>query len=161
MPEGPAGSPPPGDGGPALAVLREQAAELVGALPGRLRRIRVRSGDIDIEVEWQPAEAVAGAPAANGDLAAASHPNGHAGEHPFVVSSPMVGTFYHAAEPGADPFVAPGDLVDEDQVVGIVEAMKLMNPVTAGVSGRVVEVLAGNAEPVEFGQPLVAVLLAT
>ena len=76
------------------------------------------------------------------------------GPHPVV--SPMVGTFYRAPEPGAAPFVAVGDLVGPGQVVGIVEAMKLMNEITAGQAGRVVEVLVGDGQPVEYDQPLIA-----
>jgi acetyl-CoA carboxylase biotin carboxyl carrier protein len=72
-----------------------------------------------------------------------------------------VGTFYHAAEPGADPYVSVGDEVEPGQVVGIVEAMKLMNPIAAEVPGTVVEVLVGNAQPVEFGQPLLALAPAS
>ena len=68
----------------------------------------------------------------------------------------MVGTFYRAPEPGAAPFVTVGDLVRPGQVVGIVEAMKLMNEVTAERAGRVTEVLVDDGRPVEYDQPLVA-----
>ncbi len=71
--------------------------------------------------------------------------------------SPMVGTFYAAPSPGADPFVKVGDRVDEDQTVCIVEAMKLMNEVGAKFSGIIEKILVENAQPVEFGQPLFAV----
>jgi acetyl-CoA carboxylase biotin carboxyl carrier protein len=72
----------------------------------------------------------------------------------------MVGTFYHAPDPGARPFVKVGDDVRPGQTVGVLEVMKMMNPVTAEVAGCVVEFAAGDAEPVEFGQPLLAVLPA-
>ena len=77
-------------------------------------------------------------------------------EHPGrrVVRAPLVGTFYRAPQPGAPPFVTPGDAVEEGETLGIVEAMKLMNHVTADRAGRVVEVLAGDGEPVEYDQPL-------
>ena len=76
------------------------------------------------------------------------------------VVAPMVGTFYRAAEPGATPFVEVGDLVEPGQVIGIVEAMKLMNHITAEHAGKVAEVLVGNGEPVEFDQPLIALVSA-
>ncbi|MFP6738716.1 MAG: acetyl-CoA carboxylase biotin carboxyl carrier protein, partial [Planctomycetota bacterium] len=70
------------------------------------------------------------------------------------VASPLVGTFYRAPSPEDEPFVSEGDRVEEDTVICIVEAMKVMNEVTAGVSGIVREVLVENCDPVEFGQPL-------
>jgi acetyl-CoA carboxylase biotin carboxyl carrier protein len=74
----------------------------------------------------------------------------------YRVVSPMVGTFYRAPEPGASPFVAVGDVVEPDRVIGVVEAMKLMNEVTAGQAGRVLDVLVDDGQPVEFGQALIA-----
>jgi acetyl-CoA carboxylase biotin carboxyl carrier protein len=71
--------------------------------------------------------------------------------------APMVGTFYAAASPGADPFVKIGDRVEVNQVICIVEAMKLMNEVSAKFAGIIERVLVENAQPVEFGQPLFAV----
>ena len=70
------------------------------------------------------------------------------------VLAPLVGTFYTAAQPGADPFVKVGDTVDPGQTVCIVEAMKLMNEVAAAEGGEVVEICVENAEPVEFEQVL-------
>jgi acetyl-CoA carboxylase biotin carboxyl carrier protein len=75
-----------------------------------------------------------------------------AGLHRIV--SPMVGTFYRAPAPDAPPFVNVGDRIDEKTVVCIVEAMKLMNPIEAEVSGEIVEILAENGQLVEYGQPL-------
>jgi acetyl-CoA carboxylase biotin carboxyl carrier protein len=66
----------------------------------------------------------------------------------------MVGTFYRAPAPDADPFVEAGDLVEVGQTVCIIEAMKLMNEIEAEFKGRVVQVLVENAQPVEFGQKL-------
>ena len=70
------------------------------------------------------------------------------------VTSPMVGTFYAAPAPDADPFVRLGDNIRNDQVVCIVEAMKLMNEIRAESEGRIVKILVENGEPVEFGQTL-------
>jgi acetyl-CoA carboxylase biotin carboxyl carrier protein len=75
-------------------------------------------------------------------------PEGH------VVKSPMVGTFYRSASPGAKPFVEVGDPVQQGDVLCIVEAMKLMNEIEADASGTIKAVIAENGQPVEFGQPL-------
>lgn len=73
------------------------------------------------------------------------------------VSSPMVGTFYRAPAPAEPPFVEVGDRVRSGQTVCIIEAMKLMNEIEAEVTGQVVEILVGNGEPVEYGQPLIRI----
>jgi acetyl-CoA carboxylase biotin carboxyl carrier protein len=70
------------------------------------------------------------------------------------IKSPMVGTFYKAPAPDAKPYVEVGQAIKPNQVVCIIEAMKLMNEIEAEVSGRIVEVLVENAKPVQFGQPL-------
>jgi len=70
------------------------------------------------------------------------------------IVSPMVGTFYRANSPGADPCVNVGDAIDEETVVCIIEAMKIMNEVKAETVGEVVEVYVGDGEAIEFGQPL-------
>jgi acetyl-CoA carboxylase biotin carboxyl carrier protein len=71
---------------------------------------------------------------------------------PFV--SPMVGTFYRASSPEAEPFVNVGSAVEPETTLCIIEAMKVMNEVKAETRGRIVEILVENGEPVEFGQPL-------
>jgi acetyl-CoA carboxylase biotin carboxyl carrier protein len=71
-----------------------------------------------------------------------------------LVSSPMVGTFYRAASPDADPFVEEGDHVRKAQPLCIIEAMKMMNEIEAEMAGRVVRILCDNGQPVEYGQPL-------
>ncbi|MFP6557944.1 acetyl-CoA carboxylase biotin carboxyl carrier protein [Paraburkholderia sp. B3] len=86
----------------------------------------------------------AAAPAA----AAPAVPQGH------VVTSPMVGTFYRAPSPGADPFVQVGDTVKEGQTLCIIEAMKLLNEIESDVAGVVKEILVDNGQAVEYGQPL-------
>ncbi|MBC8720217.1 acetyl-CoA carboxylase biotin carboxyl carrier protein [Paraburkholderia sp. 31.1] len=90
--------------------------------------------------------APAGAPAAP-----AAAPQGH------VVTSPMVGTFYRAPSPGADPFVQVGDTVKEGQTICIIEAMKLLNEIESDKSGVVKEILVENGQAVEYGQPLFVV----
>ncbi len=73
------------------------------------------------------------------------------------ITSPMVGTFYRAPAPDEPPFVDTGDRIKPGQTVCIIEAMKLMNELEAEISGEIVEILVQNAEPVEFGQPLMRV----
>jgi acetyl-CoA carboxylase biotin carboxyl carrier protein len=82
-------------------------------------------------------------------------------EELVAVRAPLPGTFYRAPRPGAAPFVAVGDEVSEDTVVGIVETMKLMNPVPAGTRGQVAAIRAGNAELVEGGSVLVLINAST
>ena len=72
----------------------------------------------------------------------------------IYIKSPMVGTFYAASSPDADPFVQPGDVVGPDTIVCLVEAMKVFNEIPAEVSGKIVAVLVENGAPVEYGQPL-------
>jgi len=139
-----------------LDGLRRHARKLVADLAGPLRRVRLRSGETVLEVEWHdPAEAV---PVPRTDPLPGAEPVAETvpGPDRLAVRAPVVGTFYRAPEPGAAPFVAVGDPVRPGQVVGIVEAMKLMNEVTAGQAGRVVEVLVEDGKPVEYDQPLLA-----
>jgi acetyl-CoA carboxylase biotin carboxyl carrier protein len=122
------------------------------------RRLRVRLKE-EQQVVSYAAPPVAGAlpPAAmSGASAPAAEAPGAAVEDPHrqVFASPMVGTFYRAASPDAEPFVELGDHVSPDSTVCILEAMKVMNEIKAELSGEVVEILAQNGEPVEFGQPL-------
>src|SRR5438552_163256 len=99
--------------------------------------------------------AVARAPAAS---PGGGRPSPHAPRDGMVeVRAPMVGTFYRAPAPGAPPFVEVGAKVEPDDVVCIIEVMKLMNSIRAGRRGRVVEILAENAELVEYGQPLIVI----
>jgi len=74
-----------------------------------------------------------------------------------VVTAPIVGTFYRAANPDAEPFVKVGDVVEKGKTLCIVEAMKLMNEIEADVSGTVVSIYPQNAQPVEFGEKLFAI----
>ena len=135
----------------------------------RFSDFRLRSGDIEVEIhrpngEIGPrpiaAEAAAGvtanvipaaAPAAMG-RDPISVPEGH-----HVIRAPMVGTFYRSPEPGAPPFIDVGAKVKADTTVCIIEVMKLMNSVAAGVKGTVTHVFAENAQMVEYGQPLIAI----
>ncbi|MBI1683564.1 acetyl-CoA carboxylase biotin carboxyl carrier protein [Caulobacter hibisci] len=74
-----------------------------------------------------------------------------------AVKSPMVGTAYLSPQPGADAFIKVGDTVNAGQTLLIVEAMKTMNPISAPKAGKIVEILVADAQPVEFGEPLVVI----
>lgn len=71
-----------------------------------------------------------------------------------TVTAPMVGTFYRAPSPDAEPYIKVGDAVEVGQPLCIIEAMKLMNEIESEVAGRIVEILVENAQPIEYGQPL-------
>lgn len=75
----------------------------------------------------------------------------------YFVTSPMVGTFYSSPSPDDPPFIKIGDVVDEESVVCIIEAMKVMNEVKAGVKGTVTAVLVKNGDPVEFGTNIIRI----
>ncbi len=98
----------------------------------------------------EPAAAAAPAPAAESSEAD-SLPSGH------IVKSPMVGTFYSASSPGSKPFVNIGDSVTEGETICIVEAMKILNQIEADASGIIKAILVENAQPVEYGQPLIII----
>lgn len=98
-----------------------------------------------------PAPAPAASQAAEPPAEEAAAPAGH------TVDAPMVGTFYSAPSPGAPDFVKVGDSVSEGDTVCIIEAMKILNQIEADKSGVVRAILVENAQPVEFGQPLVVI----
>ena len=143
-----------------------QLAELLDAT--RLTEIEVQDGDRRIRVARTvtmaaaPAVQMAAAPAAAPAPAAAAAPAATPAlaaptDHPGLVKSPMVGTVYLAAEPGAAPFISVGKSVAAGATLLIVEAMKVMNPIVATKAGKVTQVLVENGQPVEFDQPLVIV----
>jgi len=127
-----------------------------------LTEIEVERGDLRIKVARNagpaaPAIYAAPAPAV---VAAAPAPSAPRVEPEFEgepVKSPMVGTVYLQPEPGAAPFVRVGDTVSEGQTLLIVEAMKTMNPIPAPKAGVITAVLVDDAQPVEFGAPLVVI----
>lgn len=78
-------------------------------------------------------------------------------ENIYIVKSPMVGTFYGASSPGADPFVKVGDMVEEGQTLCIVEAMKIMNEIESEISGEIVDIFINDEDIVEYGQALMKI----
>lgn len=118
-------------------------------------RIRLRKGGAPpVVVPIAAAPAAAANPQA---VPAASDAEKTAEANLVKITSPMVGTFYRAASPDAEPFINEGDHVTPDQVICIIEAMKVMNEIKAEREGDVVSILIENGESVEFGQPMVTI----
>ena len=143
-----------------IALTAEDVAEIVAILESsgyreldiatrrfRLRIARGEGADAGFTQEWQWAGA-GGTQADATEAAAIAH-------DPDAVAAPLPGTFYHAPQPGAPAFVKVGDTVGPETVVGIVETMKLMNPVHAGRDGTVAEILVPNATMVAKGEALI------
>jgi acetyl-CoA carboxylase biotin carboxyl carrier protein len=104
-----------------------------------------------------PAASLGAPPQAGATPEAAATPAAASEEELHVITSPIVGTFYRASSPTADPFVKVGSQVEPDSVVCIIEAMKLMNEIQAETSGTVAKIYVENGQPVEYGQPLFGV----
>jgi acetyl-CoA carboxylase biotin carboxyl carrier protein len=166
---GGAEQPPGADMGSVLDTVWRAALELLESLPDRPERLRMSAADVTVDLDWR-SPAVSASPPAPTD-------SGRAAEGPPVViapglscdlpaeerlpgwhyvCAPSVGTFYHAPEPGAAPFIAVGATVSRGQQVAIIEAMKLMLPVEADLPGRVVEVLIEDGQAVDYGERLLA-----
>ena len=141
----------------------KEIIELIRAVSeNSLTSFELEQGDTKISIEkkgpkvvqvaggavMEPVAAAAVIPAA-GEPAAQKVEDIHSDK---VVTSPLVGTFYNASAPGADPFVKEGDTVKKGQVLGIIEAMKLMNEIESEYDGVVEAVLVGNEEVVEYGK---------
>ena len=147
--------------------------KLVRALAELLREnelteIEVEDGERKIKVAREPAPnfgpapaAAAAAPAAPALSAPPMHGKEDLGVAPeipgAVVKSPIVGTAFLSSQPGTDPFVAIGDSVKEGDTLLIIEAMKVMNPITAPEGGVIKKILIADGQPVEFDQPLVVI----
>jgi acetyl-CoA carboxylase biotin carboxyl carrier protein len=117
------------------------------------RRIRVARPSVTIA----PSTGMVAPPAAALPAAATAAPGHDAAKHPGAVTSPIVGTAYLAPEPGKPNFVAVGDKVTVGQTLLIIEAMKTFNPIKATKAGTVASILVENAQPVEYGEPLMIV----
>jgi acetyl-CoA carboxylase biotin carboxyl carrier protein len=146
---------PDSDSRAAVDLVRQLGAALTDL---GLAEVEVSVGDLRVRLQR-------GTPSAPPPAGAAPIPTAALGvERPLVsetvaptrttVEAPMVGTFYRASSPGAEPYVKEGDVVKEGQILCIIEAMKLMNEIESKTSGRVVKILIENGNPVEFGQPL-------
>jgi acetyl-CoA carboxylase biotin carboxyl carrier protein len=140
-----------------LLDLARRLAAVVNELG--LSEIEVESAGVKLRV--QRAAPLAAAPVA----VALPGPAPVTSERPIVadavpltasisIEAPMVGTFYRASSPTAEPYVREGDMVKEGQILCIIEAMKLMNEIESKAAGRVAKILVENGQPVEYGQPL-------
>jgi acetyl-CoA carboxylase biotin carboxyl carrier protein len=150
----------PRDSAPAddrLVDLARRLATVITELG--LSEIEVESAGLKLRVQRAAAP-----PAAPSAVAIPTAPPA-TGERPIVadaapltasiaIEAPMVGTFYRASSPTADPYVREGDMVKEGQILCIIEAMKLMNEIESKAAGRVAKILVENGQPVEYGQPL-------
>jgi acetyl-CoA carboxylase biotin carboxyl carrier protein len=147
------------------ALVRELAELLT---ENALTEIEVADGERRIKVSREAPRGAAGGPAAAVAAPAASAPTaaGAAQSSPppaeeqvsgTTIKSPMVGTAFLSPQPDADPFVNVGDAVKAGDTLLIVEAMKVMNPITAAEGGIVKKILVSDAQPVEFDQPLVVI----
>ena len=130
-----------------LAELQYETADL----SVRLSRVSGGAPAAPVAAVAAPAAATAAAPTA------AAADSADAASHPGAVTSPMVGTVYVAPEPDAPSFIEIGGTVKKGQTLLIVEAMKVMNPITAPADGTVKQIFVQNAQPVEFGEVLVVI----
>ena len=144
----------------APRAVTDLVRQLGGLLPELgLTEIEVSFGGTRIRVSRTPA-AIPAPLAPNGAAvtAAAPPPVAHVADTMsatgVTIESPMVGTFYRASSPTAEPYVREGDIVKEGQIVCIIEAMKLMNEIETRASGRIIKILVENSQAVEYGQPL-------
>ncbi|WP_327044156.1 biotin/lipoyl-binding protein [Microbispora sp. NBC_01189] len=150
------------EGTDLLERVRDAVVVLLAELPGTAERLRVRAGDIEVELGWATPAETASHPvrSTSSDLGAQTVESvtETAG---LSVTAPTAGTFYLRPEPGAEPFVQVGDRVSRGRQVAIIEVMKLMIPIEAGTDAEVVDVLVEDGQPVEYGQPLLALRKAT
>ena len=129
--------------------------------------LKLETGGIKLRIRregggWAPRyededEEIAEAPSAAPEPMPLGQEAGAARAGEVDVPAPLLGNFYEAPRPGDPPFVRPGDAVTEETIIGIIEVMKLMNPIRAGVSGTVVAILAQNGAAIEEGQALIRV----
>jgi acetyl-CoA carboxylase biotin carboxyl carrier protein len=154
-----------------IPEMKKLISQMVGYM-GRhgLQKLKIRSGDLELELEKPSPITLTGAPMissmplASLDLPhemqktsaqsapVAATPKGH------IVTSPIVGTFYNASSPSNPPFVKLGDRVEENTIICIVEAMKVMNEIRAGKAGVVEEIYVENGHPVEFGTKIMRIV---
>lgn len=159
---------------PAASVNMDELRELIGLLrENGLAELELENSGFRVRLRRESAfaEAAPVAPvphSAAAPVAPAPAPAPSGPAHPgiqattaaaqdqdlHIISSPIVGTFYRSPSPSAEPFVKIGSNVDNDTVVCIIEAMKLMNEIQAETSGEVVKIYVENGQPVEYGQPL-------
>ncbi|MDC0337715.1 acetyl-CoA carboxylase biotin carboxyl carrier protein [Alphaproteobacteria bacterium] len=136
-----------------LADILDQAG--LAELEYETEAVAIRLSRVTTAAPVAVAAPVAAAPAAIAEPVA--EPPANPADHPGAVKSPMVGTVYTAPEPDAPAYITEGATVTAGQTLFIVEAMKVMNPITAPKAGTVVKIFVQNAQPIEFGEALVIV----
>ena len=148
----------PAEPAAVLNSVRDSALGLLAGLDRAPQSLRIRTEGVEIELEWpEPSQLASGVPhAAPVPATPAELLSPLAGTEQFITAQ-VVGMFYRSREPGAEPFVQPGDEVRPGQQVGIIEAMKLMIPVEADLDGQVLDALVADGTPVEYGDRLFAV----
>jgi acetyl-CoA carboxylase biotin carboxyl carrier protein len=141
------------DAGPADP---ERVANLVQSLASVMRQSSITELDVDLGDVSVRLRRPAPDHDGGGELRLESQPLAPTEPDPpeILITAPMIGTFYAAATPGAQPFVVEGDEVYVGQTIGIIEAMKIMNEIAADRAGTVEAILVGNGQPVEYGSPL-------
>jgi acetyl-CoA carboxylase biotin carboxyl carrier protein len=136
-----------------VADLARRLAALLSELG--LTEIEATVGGVHVRVQRQSSAAPSPAVVA---VPALAHPapvtDVAAATSAVSIEAPMVGTFYRASSPTAEPYVREGDAVKEGQILCIIEAMKLMNEIESRTGGRIAKILVENGQPVEYGQPL-------
>jgi acetyl-CoA carboxylase biotin carboxyl carrier protein len=135
-------------------MLIGHVRELIGLMSkGGISELDLSTGDVSIRLRGQSASVQTVVTQSSHQLVSQerlpAEPEG------YLITAPMIGTFYSAPAPGEAPFVQIGDEIEVGQVIGIIEAMKIMNEIIADRAGVVVEVMATNADAVEYGSPLV------
>jgi len=140
--------------GPVVELARR-----LGALLGELGLSEIEASVGRIRVRLQRGGVQTAAAAPTQAIASVEHPvtpvpAGADSASMVTIEAPMVGTFYRASSPTAEPYVSEGDLVKEGQILCIIEAMKLMNEIESKAAGRIIKIFVENAHPVEFGQSL-------
>jgi acetyl-CoA carboxylase biotin carboxyl carrier protein len=142
----------------SMTVDAALVRELAGLLKETdLSEIELQDGDRRIRVVRQLAAAIPTVVAAAPIAPEAPAPVADASKHPGMVPSPMVGTAYLASEPSKPDFVSIGSHVKEGDTLMIIEAMKVMNPILAPRGGTITRIFIANAQPVEYGEPLVVI----
>jgi acetyl-CoA carboxylase biotin carboxyl carrier protein len=145
----------------------EDLAEFVRATGEHMRTLGLTSVDVELHGVRVKIRSSAGAAFDQGDVHVRTSEAGpeaispqrqeDAADNAHLILAPMIGTYYSAASPTEPPYVEIGDRVEVGQTIGIIEAMKIMNEITADRAGVVEEILARNAEAVEYGQPLIRI----
>jgi acetyl-CoA carboxylase biotin carboxyl carrier protein len=120
-------------------------------------RLRIRRASASAGLSAAPAPAVAAVAMPARVVEARTELQEETEEELYYIKSPIVGTFYKASSPTAEPYVSVGDFVEKGTVVCIIEAMKLMNEIESDVAGEIVSILVENGQPVEYGEKLFAI----